>query len=181
MRGSVVPAGLAGKSTCSSQEETYELPDGNITTDGAVRLRCAGVLFQVARPSSKECCAHDDGIDGQREVPYESSLSFELKGEYDESGALICPQQFLAKSHQQMIMKRDIDIRKDVYAHVVMSGGHDHFQRIGTIYVAPSTMRFKVVASPKRKYSVLLLEPNARLARECCSSQVSPATIIFLR
>ena len=30
-----------------------------------------------------------------------------------------------------MIMKRDIDIRKDVYAHVVLSGGTTIFQRTG--------------------------------------------------
>ena len=52
VRGSVAPAGLAGKSTCSVQEETYELPDGSITTDGAICLQCAGVLFQPS-PTSR--------------------------------------------------------------------------------------------------------------------------------
>ena len=55
------------------------------------------------------------------------------------------------KSHQQMIMKRDVDIRKDVYASVVLSSGTTIFQGIGdhmTADFAPSTMNFKVVASP---------------------------------
>ena len=59
-----------------------------------------------------------------------------------------------------MIMKRDIDIRKDVYAHVVLSGG------TWDGGCCSSTMRFKVVASPERKYSALLLEPNTSVARE---------------
>ena len=86
-----------------------------------------------------------------------------------------------AKSHQQMIMKRDLDIRKDVYAHVVLPGGTTIFQRTGTVDVSPSTMRFKAVASPERKCSVLLLEPNASVARECCSSQVSSVDLIVWR
>ena len=55
----------------------------------------------------------------------------------------------------QMIMKRDIDIRKDVYAHVVLSSSTTIFQRIGTVDVALTTMSFKVVAPPKRMCSVL--------------------------
>ena len=37
---------VTDKSTCSLHEETFELLDGNITTDDAVRLPCAGVLLQ---------------------------------------------------------------------------------------------------------------------------------------
>merc|ERR1712003_69799 len=40
----------------------------------------------------------------------------------------------------QTIMKCDVDIRKDLYANIVMSGG--------------TTMYIKVVAPPERKYSV---------------------------
>ena len=56
-----------------------------------------------------------------------------------------------------MILKRDIDIRKDVYAHIVLSSSTTIFQRIGTVDVALTTMSFKVVAPPERKYWVLLL------------------------
>ena len=48
-------------------------------------------------------------------------------------------------------MKRDVDIRKYVYTNVVLSGGLTIFQGIGghmTADFAPSTMNFKVVASP---------------------------------
>ena len=74
---------------------------------------------------------------------------------------------------RRKIMKRDVDICKDVYAHAVLSGGTTVFSRIGTVDDAPSTMRFKVVASPESKYTVLVIEANACIARESCSSQVS--------
>ena len=80
VRGSVVPAVLAGKSTCTSQEESYELADGNITT-----------WWRSASPVRESV--------------------------------------FPAKFHQQMIMKRNLDIRKDVYDYVVLSGGTTIFSK----------------------------------------------------
>jgi actin-related protein len=75
------------------------------------------------------------------------------------------------------IMKCDIDIRKDLYANTVLSGGkkiHDSndilsfLNDLGTsMYpgiadrmqkeitaLAPSTMKIKIIAPPERKYSV---------------------------
>jgi len=60
----------------------------------------------------------------------------------------------------QTIMKCDVDIRKDLYANVVLSGGTTMFSGIGErmtkelTALAPSTMKIKVVAPPERKYSV---------------------------
>jgi actin-related protein len=60
----------------------------------------------------------------------------------------------------QTIMKCDVDIRRDLYANVVMSGGTTMFTGIGErmtkelTALAPSTMKIKVVAPPERKYSV---------------------------
>merc|ERR1712167_15097 len=60
----------------------------------------------------------------------------------------------------QSIMKCDVDIRKDLYANVVPSGGTTMFTGIGERMtkelqaLAPSTMKIKVVAPPERKYSV---------------------------
>jgi len=54
----------------------------------------------------------------------------------------------------------DVDIRKDLYANVVLSGGTTMFQGIGErmtkelTALAPSIMKIKVVAPPERKYSV---------------------------
>ena len=53
-----------------------------------------------------------------------------------------------------------MDIRKDLYANVVLSGGTTMFTGIGErmtkelTALAPSTMKIKVVAPPERKYSV---------------------------
>jgi actin beta/gamma 1 len=60
----------------------------------------------------------------------------------------------------QSIMKCDVDVRKDLYANVVLSGGTTMFSGIGErmakelTALAPSTMKIKVVAPPERKYSV---------------------------
>jgi len=60
----------------------------------------------------------------------------------------------------QTIMKCDVDIRKDLYANIVLSGGTTMFTGIETrltkeiTALAPATMKIKVVAPPERKYSV---------------------------
>ena len=58
------------------------------------------------------------------------------------------------------IMKCDVDIRKDLYSNIVLSGGTsmypgmaDRIQKEMSA-LAPSTMKIKVIAPPERKYSV---------------------------
>merc|ERR1719267_33891 len=57
-------------------------------------------------------------------------------------------------------MKCDVDIRKDLYANIVLSGGTTMFKGIADrlnkeiVALAPSAMKIKVVAQPERKYSV---------------------------
>ncbi len=58
------------------------------------------------------------------------------------------------------IVKCDIDIRKDMYTNIVISGGTTMFpgtadrlqKEISSL--APSTMKVRVIAPPERKYSV---------------------------
>ncbi|MBA0600486.1 hypothetical protein Gorai_006673 [Gossypium raimondii] len=58
------------------------------------------------------------------------------------------------------IMKCDVDIRKDLYGNIVLSGGTTMFPGISDRMtkeissLAPSSMKIKVVAPPERKYSV---------------------------
>jgi len=58
------------------------------------------------------------------------------------------------------IMKCDVDVRKDLYMNVVLSGGTTMFNNIAerlskeVSTLAPSSMKIKVVAPPERKYSV---------------------------
>jgi len=57
------------------------------------------------------------------------------------------------------IMKCDVDIRKDLYGNVVLSGGTTMFPGIADrmqkelVNLAPSTMKIKIIAPPERKYS----------------------------
>lgn len=57
-------------------------------------------------------------------------------------------------------MKCDVDVRKDLYGNIVLSGGSTCFNGIAErlskeiVKLAPTTMRIKVLAPPERKYSV---------------------------
>ncbi|XP_074144461.1 beta-actin-like protein 2 isoform X3 [Sminthopsis crassicaudata] len=58
------------------------------------------------------------------------------------------------------ILKCDVDLRKDLYANTVLSGGSTMYPGIADrmqkeiLALAPSTMKIKVIAPPERKYSV---------------------------
>src|SRR5712691_12688234 len=58
------------------------------------------------------------------------------------------------------IMKCDIDIRRDLYGNVVLSGGTTMFPGIADrmqkelTSLSPASMKVKIVAPPERKYSV---------------------------
>ena len=58
------------------------------------------------------------------------------------------------------IMKCDMDVRKELYGNIVMSGGTTMFPGIAErmqkeiTALAPSSMKVKIIAPPERKYSV---------------------------
>jgi actin-related protein len=58
------------------------------------------------------------------------------------------------------IMKCDIDIRKELYSNIVLSGGTTMYSEIEErmkkeiTNLAPNTMKVKIIAPPERKYSV---------------------------
>jgi len=58
------------------------------------------------------------------------------------------------------IMKCDVDVRKDLYGNIVMSGGTTMYPGIADrmqkeiTSLAPSSMKVKIIAPPERKYSV---------------------------
>ena len=60
----------------------------------------------------------------------------------------------------QSIMKCDVDIRKDLYGNIVLSGGTTMFEGLPErmekemVALAPASMKIKIVAPPERKYSV---------------------------
>jgi len=54
----------------------------------------------------------------------------------------------------------DVDVRREMYANIILSGGTTMFEGIGErmnkeiTALAPATMKIKVLAPPERKYSV---------------------------
>merc|ERR1712216_193609 len=64
------------------------------------------------------------------------------------------------KTTYNSIMKCDVDIRKDLYGNIVLSGGTTMFDGIADRMekeikaLAPASMKIKIVAPPERKYSV---------------------------
>jgi actin beta/gamma 1 len=69
-------------------------------------------------------------------------------------------QEGVHKLTFQSIMKCDVDIRKDLYNNIVMSGGTTMFAGIAERMqkevkaLAPDSMTIKIIAPPERKYSV---------------------------
>ena len=135
---------MATAASSSSLEKSYELPDGQVITIGNERFRCPETLFQPSFIG-------------------ESLLTFDLYWflhavSYASVTKLICfacrpPGMESAGIHEtayNSIMKCDIDIRKDLYANNVLSGGTtmypgiaDRMQKEITA-LAPSTMKIKV-------------------------------------
>jgi actin beta/gamma 1 len=69
-------------------------------------------------------------------------------------------QEGVHKLTFQSIMKCDVDIRKDLYNNIVMSGGSTMYNGIAERMqkeikaLAPDSMTIKIIAPPERKYSV---------------------------
>ena len=69
-------------------------------------------------------------------------------------------QEGIHKLTFKSIMKCDVDIRKDLYNNIVMSGGTTMFNGIAERVqseikqLAPESMTIKIIAPPERKYSV---------------------------
>ena len=59
----------------------------------------------------------------------------------------------------ESIVKCDMDVRKDMYSNIVLSGGNTMFPGMGAkmakeiTSLAPSTMKVKIIAPPERKCS----------------------------
>merc|ERR1739845_147320 len=69
-------------------------------------------------------------------------------------------QEGIHKLTYRSIMKCDVDIRKDLYCNIVLSGGSTMYEGMAErmnaemVKLAPSAMKIKVIAPPERKYSV---------------------------
>ena len=88
------------------------------------------------------------------------------------------------------IMKCDVDIRKDLYGNIVLSGGSTMFPGIADRMskeisaLAPSSMKIKVVAPPERKYSVWIggsiLASLSTFQQVCFNTCISTWSVPFV-
>ena len=133
--GTTIFQGIGERVTLS-----FAFPDGNIITVGAKRFRCAGVLL---RPSLIYKCDVDIRKDLHANVVFSGgttifqgigervTLAFEFPvGNIISVGAkrFRCAGVLL---QPRLIYRCDVDICKDLFANVVLSGGTTIFQGIG--------------------------------------------------
>ena len=83
------------------------------------------------------------------------------------------------------IMKCDVDIRKDLYGNIVMSGGTTMYPGIAdrvqkeVAALAPPTMKIKVIAPPERKYSVNQQSLSRRHRKTLASESLTTVKRLF--
>jgi len=149
---------------------TIMMERGNSFTGSAEREIVRDIkekLCFVAQDFSAEMtgASSNAGLEKEYELPDGSMMT--LGNERFRCPELLFQPAFIGKEldgiHEttfKSIMKCDIDIRKDLYSNIVMSGGTTMFPGIGERMTkevtakAPPTMKIKVVAPPERKYSV---------------------------
>jgi len=107
----------------------------------------------------------DSKLEKQYELPDGNVVK--IKAERFRAPEVLFQPNFIGKEAEgihvltyESIQKCDIDIRKDLYTNVVLSGGTTMFQGIAERLtkeiksLAPPNVKVKIVAPPERKYSV---------------------------
>jgi actin, other eukaryote len=122
-------------------------------------------LCYVAEDYAKECQTPSISIEREYELPDGQVINV-AEERFKCPEALFKPEMLgnemngIHMTAFNSIMKADIDIRKDLYNNIVLSGGSTMFIGIATRVqdeierLAPSSVKIKVIAPPERQYSV---------------------------
>uniref|UniRef100_M4E0Q9 Actin n=1 Tax=Brassica campestris TaxID=3711 RepID=M4E0Q9_BRACM len=161
--------------------ETFNSPAMYVAIQAVLSLYASGRTTGIVLDSG-DGVSHTvpiyEGFEGEMETS-KSSSSIEKNYELPDGQVITigaerfrCPEVLFQPSFVGMeaagihettynsIMKCDVDIRKDLYGNIVLSGGTTMFSGIADrmskeiTALAPSSMKIKVVAPPERKYSV---------------------------
>jgi len=124
-------------------------------------------LAFVAQDYQKELDGAEANTDLEKQYELPDGVILEIGAERFRCAEVLFQPQLIGREnpgiHQltyNSIQKCDIDIRKDLYVNVVLSGGSTMFPGIDTRLnkdmsgLAPASAKIKIVAPPERKYSV---------------------------
>ncbi|KAF3641224.1 Actin-7 [Capsicum annuum] len=162
--------------------QTVPIYEGCALLHAILRLDLAGrdLTDSLMKILTKRCYMFTTTAEREIELETAKSSSFVEKNYELPNGQVItigaerfcCPEVLFQPSMIGMeaasihettynsIMKCDVDIRKDLYGDIVLSGGSTMFPGIADrmsseiTALAPSSIKIKVVAPPERKYSV---------------------------